>query len=297
MTVVSKILNVWCENFESTMRFLDRLLNRFNVLSIDTEFPGFLRNTPRNAPAVESYSDLKFNVDCTDLIQLGVTLSDNQGKISYTFEFNFSDFDLKKGLHADDSIRLLKDSGLDFDKIRTDGIARCVFAPRFLEVLSKHRENLKWVTFHGLYDLAYLVKIFTNDALPPTAVAFSGVAAMFFQCVFDIKVVAGYCEGLWGLKLGLSKLARILNVKRHGGAHHAGSDSLLTAAVFAEMKNRYDLEERVFDGFLYGMDSRIERKPAEIMMLQYLQPLMTPQPTLVHAQFHHPLALSYYVPG
>ncbi|ESR61253.1 putative CCR4-associated factor 1 [Citrus sinensis] len=297
MAVVSKILNVWCENFEIVMRFLDKLLNCFNVLSIDTEFPGFLRNTPRNAPAVESYNDLKFNVDCTHLIQLGITLSDNEGKISYTFEFNFSDFDLKKDLHAGDSIQLLKDSGLDFDKIRKDGIPRCVFAPRFLEVLSKHRENLKWVTFHGLYDVAYLVKIFTNDALPPTAEAFSGVAALFFQSVFDIKVVAGYCQGLQGLKLGLSKLARILNVKRHGGAHHAGSDSLLTAAVFAEMKNRYELEESAFDGFLYGLDSRIESKPAEIMMFQYMQPLVIPQPLLVPTQFHHPLALSYYVPA
>lgn len=55
--------------------------------------------------------------------------------------------------------------------------------------------------------------------------------------------------------------------------------------------------ENEFDGYLHGMDSRIERKPAKIMMLQYLQPLMIPQAMLVHAQFHHPLALSYSVPN
>lgn len=55
--------------------------------------------------------------------------------------------------------------------------------------------------------------------------------------------------------------------------------------------------ENEFDGYLHGMDSRIKRKPAEIMMLRYLQPLMIPQAMLVHAQVNHPLALSYYVPS
>lgn len=86
---------------------------------------------------------------------------------------------------------------------------------------------------------------------------------MFFQSVFDIKVVVGYCQGLWVLKLGLSQLASFLKVKRHRCAHHAGCDSLLTITVFAKMKNFYELEESVFDGFFYGMDPRIERKPAE----------------------------------
>ncbi|KAK9222889.1 hypothetical protein WN944_011329 [Citrus x changshan-huyou] len=34
-------------------------------------------------------------------------------------------------------------------------------------------KNLKWVTFHGLYDIAFLVKISTSDAMPPAAEAFA----------------------------------------------------------------------------------------------------------------------------
>ncbi|KAH9745786.1 hypothetical protein KPL70_004213 [Citrus sinensis] len=34
-------------------------------------------------------------------------------------------------------------------------------------------KNLKWVTFHGLYDIAFFVKISTSDAMPPAAEAFA----------------------------------------------------------------------------------------------------------------------------
>lgn len=39
-------------------------------------------------------------------------------------------------------------------------------------------KNLKWVTFHGLYDIAFLVKISTSDAMPPAAEAFAMVTDM-----------------------------------------------------------------------------------------------------------------------
>ncbi|KAK9199482.1 hypothetical protein WN944_014673 [Citrus x changshan-huyou] len=72
--------------------------------------------------------------------------------------------------------------------------------------------------------------------LPPIAKAFFRVTLMFFQSVFDVKVVAGYFSGLRRPELGLSRLARILNVKRYRGLTRQGSDGLLTVAVFAEMK-------------------------------------------------------------
>jgi len=42
-------------------------------------------------------------------------------------------------------------------------------------------------------------------------------------------------KGLCGGELGLSKLANILRIEREGGAHQAGSDSLLTILAVAKV--------------------------------------------------------------
>ncbi|KAK9194422.1 hypothetical protein WN944_005129 [Citrus x changshan-huyou] len=86
-----------------------------------------------------------------------------------------------------------------------------------------------------------------------------------------------------GGNLGLSKLAKILGVERLGEAHNAGSDSFVTAAVFAKMKEKFEFEERVFDGILSGMDDRIMNRsihmPRRIIPTpRHCQPLIPDQP-------------------
>lgn len=278
------IIPVWRKDFYHNMSLFDAALLRFNVLSIDTEFPGFLHNTPRDAPPAVRYDDLKYNVDNTKIIQLGITLSDDEGNIGDTWEFNFSEFDVEKDAYVEESIQLMKNNGVNFEKIRSDGIGRGVFVTKFREILSKHK-NLKWVTFHGLYDIAYLVKLFTDCPLKPNAEGFAECATKYFESVFDIKVVAKYCQGLLGGNLGLSKLAKILDVKRSGEAHNAGSDSLVTAAVFAKIKECYEVEEEYFEGILYGMEARIKRRQAEIIVERYCQQLNPQHPSCPPPRF------------
>lgn len=286
------IFSVWKQNFRQESDKFDASLRRFNILSIDTEFPGFLCSTPRDAPAAVVYNNLKFNVDNTKIIQLGITLSDDNGNIGDTWEFNFSEFDIKKDPCVEESITLLQNNGIDFAKIRRDGIPQCVFVPKFLEILSKHK-NLKWVTFHGLYDLAHITRLFTNHPLPQSAKVFAVGATRYFQSVFDVKVVAKYCDGLLGGNLGLSKLAKILGVERLGEAHNAGSDSLLTATVFAKMKEKFMFQEGFFDGILYALDERIIKIPRNM----FVGPRFC-QPSIPHHSIFlpHPCAISYCVP-
>ncbi|KAL9392453.1 hypothetical protein Peur_016373 [Populus x canadensis] len=47
----------------SEMSRLDRALFKYKVMSIDTEFPSSMRDTPRDGSETERYKDLKFNVD------------------------------------------------------------------------------------------------------------------------------------------------------------------------------------------------------------------------------------------
>tara|TARA_B100000482_G_C12550973_1_gene276149 strand:- start:120 stop:425 length:306 start_codon:yes stop_codon:yes gene_type:complete len=62
------------------------------------------------------------------LIQLGMTLTDGNGNLPWVgghycvWQFNFREFDLKEDMYAQDSIELLKHSGIDFDANRNRGI-------------------------------------------------------------------------------------------------------------------------------------------------------------------------------
>ena len=131
-------------------------------------------------------------------------------------------------------------------------------------------------------------------------------ATKYFESVLDVKVVAKYCDGLMGGNQGLSKLAKILGVERLGEAHNAGSDSFVTAAVFAKMKEKFEFEERVFDGILSGMDDRIMNRsihmPRRIIPTpRHCQPLIPDQPPTFMTQgftasIPRPCSFNYCVP-
>lgn len=77
--------------------------------------------------------------------------------------------------------------------------------------------------------------------------------------------------------------------------------------MFAELKNRYEIEESVFDGFWSGMDVRIQKLSTEIIILRSHSgsdsdclPLIPPNPipsyapTTVYTPSDPPLPLSPY---
>ena len=66
------------------------------------------------------------------------------------------------------------------------------------------------------------------------------------------------CDGLKG---GLQKLAEDLRVERIGPMHQAGSDSLLTAQTFFELKRQWFhdyLDDAKYVGYLYGLGTAME---------------------------------------
>ncbi|KAF2291492.1 hypothetical protein GH714_024759 [Hevea brasiliensis] len=209
------------------------------------------------------------------IIQLGITLSDENGIIAGTSEFNFKFLIETEVFYDPKSIEFLKESGIDFEELRINGIDQLFFSNMFTHVLSRHRD-LKWLTFHGLYDLAYMGKLVTKKPLPVSMLDFSEIIATAFGCcVLDVKYMAPFYDDLHrggknypervmekniyqkGGELGLEKFAKILGVKRVGGSHQAGSDSLLIARVFARMKMIYGIQESRFVRFLYGATTRI----------------------------------------
>ncbi len=154
------------------------------------------------------------------VIQIGITLSDENGKTPEpisTWQFNFN-FDVDSEEKAMNSIQMLKDSGIDFTKLKRRGIGPLYFAEKVTGSGLVLNENINWLCFHGSYDFAYFLKVMMNEPqLPPNRDTFFNFLSIFFPKVFDIKTFAH--EFVPHFEGGLNRLADILGVTRIGTNH------------------------------------------------------------------------------
>ncbi|KAH8522593.1 hypothetical protein Peur_041094 [Populus x canadensis] len=254
------IREVWNDNLEEEFAHIREIVDDFPFIAMDTEFPGIVLRPVGNFKNSNDYhyQTLKDNVDMLKLIQLGLTFSDEQGNLPTCgtdkyciWQFNFREFNVNEDVFANDSIELLRQSGIDFKKNNENGID----AVRFGELLMSSgivlNDNVYWVTFHSGYDFGYLLKLLTCQNLPDTQAGFFNLINMYFPTLYDIKHLMKFCNSLHG---GLNKLAELLEVERVGICHQAGSDSLLTACTFRKLKENFfsgSLEK--YAGVLYGL--------------------------------------------
>ncbi|KAJ0536827.1 putative poly(A)-specific ribonuclease [Helianthus annuus] len=175
-----QIREVWNDNLEEEFEFIRLIVDDFPYVAMDTEFPGIVIRPVGNFKNTNDYhyQTLKDNVDMLKLIQLGLTFSDEQGNLP-TFgsdtdtdtdnrhciwQFNFREFNMKDDVYANDSVELLRESGIDFKKNNEKGID----VGRFGELLMSSgivlNDSVYWVTFHsglhgGLNKLAQLLEV------------------------------------------------------------------------------------------------------------------------------------------
>ncbi|KAK1287150.1 hypothetical protein QJS10_CPB19g00832 [Acorus calamus] len=257
---MAAVEEVWNSNFHHAFHMIQSFREWFPYVSMDMEFPGFLRDTDRGASESVRYSDLKYNVDNLKPIQVGLTLSDTSGHIPCAWQFNLSGFDVRLDPSSAKSIELLRRSGLNFDRILHEGVMVQDFARSFMLtfVVGGRNRLHSWITFHGLYDLGYMIKILTNAPLPDTLHGFISLVQMFFGRVYDLKSIAKSYNGFMGGEIGLLRMASILNVDATNiRPHQAGHDSLLISKVFSAMKRDLRLVEEEFNGQLYALSSTV----------------------------------------
>lgn len=254
-------------NLISEFERIRALIDRYPIISMDTEFPGVVvrpdSNIRHRDPAA-NYNGLKANVDLLNLIQIGLTLSDEEGNLPdlgsgstyYIWEFNFKDFDIARHAHALDSVELLKRQGIDFEKNREFGIDSVRFAELLMSSGLVLNKDVTWVTFHSAYDFGYLVKCLTQRVLPEKLSEFVTRVGVFFgEKVYDVKHLIRFCTGLYG---GLDRVCKALGVERVvGKSHQAGSDSLLTLHAFLKIKDKHfgnDYELQKYANVLHGLE-------------------------------------------
>jgi len=253
------IKEVWADNLEEEMEKIRELVDEFNNISMDTEFPGIVARPVGSfrSSSDYQYQTLRCNVDLLKIIQLGVTFSDDEGNLPHgftTWQFNFK-FSLNEDMYAQDSIELLARAGIDFKKNEQLGIDVTDFGELLMSSGIVLNDKIKWLSFHSAYDFGYLLKLLTCQPLPLTEEEFFEQLKTYFPRIYDIKYLMKSCKNLKG---GLNSLAEDLEIERLGPQHQAGSDSLLTCQTFFKMKKVFfenTIDDDKYMGILYGLGS------------------------------------------
>lgn len=253
----SQIRDVWADNLVEEMRVISDVLEEYPYVALDTEFPGVVARPVgsfKNSSEYH-YRTVKCNVDMLKIIQIGITFLDEEGHLKpgiCTWQFNF-DFNLGKDTFAQDSIQLLQTSGIDFAKAPVQGID----GERFGEVIWTsgliNNDEVRWISYHGGFDFAYLSKLLSCEALPDSESAFFQRLGIYFPYLYDIKQIMKECDNLEG---GLNAVAATLQIERVGTSHQAGSDSMLTGRVFFKICDLFferNLDDAKYSGVLWGL--------------------------------------------
>ena len=252
-----EIVNVWDDNLEVEFDKIMGLIDKYNYVSMDTEFPGICVTGDN----ITGYPFIKGNVDKLRLIQVGICLANENGEMPQpvgTWQFNLK-FNLDEDEHSKDSIILLKDAGIDFEQLNLRGIHELRFAELLISSGLILNEDINWVTFHGAFDFGYLLKSLTNMSLPSSLERFYKSLKDFFPSVYDLKILVNEVPEL---KNGsLTKLGQDLDVKRSGIQHQAGSDAYLTSQCFFKIKSTFmksGIPKKTFNR-IYGLQQEYQQ--------------------------------------
>eukprot|EP01066_Platyproteum_vivax_P014315 Platyproteum_vivax@DN6419_c0_g1_i1.p1 len=251
-----QIREVWADNLEEEFENIQKILEKHKYVAMDTEFPGIVVKPTNIKDDLDyNYQTVKLNVDMLKVIQLGITFADEFGNLPQgvsTWQFNFQ-FSLESDMYAENSIRFLKKSGIDFIRHRDNGINVQQFGEQIMNSGLVMNDDVKWISFHGTYDFGYLLKILTCQKLPDLESEFFCSLHLYFPALYDVKYLLQNAS----LRAGsLQKIADHLEVKRIGPSHQAGSDSLVTCNTFFRLMDNYfdnKIDDAKFAGVIFGL--------------------------------------------
>ena len=228
------IIEVYEDNFIQEIKRIGKYIKEYPYIGMDTEFPGNvypLQNFTNNF----YYKFIKLNVDKLNLIQLGITLFNENGEMlpeGSCWQFNLK-FNINSDVHSGESISLLSNSGIDFMTLKKKGIPYNLFAEYFICSGLVLNDEVTWISFNGFSDFAYLLKMCLNVDLPENEDEFINLLDMYFPNYYDIRILSNSIDNLKG---GLNKISIQLGIERFGTLHQAGSDSIVTGDVFFKLK-------------------------------------------------------------
>jgi CCR4-NOT transcription complex subunit 7/8 len=190
---------------------------------------------PQFASNEIQYKAVRVNVQLLTPIQMGFAVANGNGQVLGVWNFNLR-FDATKDLHLESALKFLTSAGLDFRRHAREGIDCEKLGQRMgasLRALcgwsgedASDSVGPCWVTFSGLHDLGYLLKLLTSGRSPPSSMA-SFEEALHAFCPHRCEL-----KELLPPYGSLESWVQKLKVPRVGRAHTAGSDAVATLMVF-----------------------------------------------------------------
>lgn len=167
---MSRIREVWAPTLEAEMRNIRQVIEDYPYIAMDTEFPGVVAR-PIGSFKTSSdyhYQTMRCNVDLLKIIQVGLTLANADGHLppeisTWQFNFTFSTkyvrFQIRllfvyclsgtsDDMYSPDSIDLLRDSGIDFQRHEEIGIQPNHFAELLITSGLVLAPETRWISFH-----------------------------------------------------------------------------------------------------------------------------------------------------
>lgn len=222
----------------------------YNHVSISTEFVGTIARPIGNFRSKTDYhyQTMRSNVDFLNPIQIGISMSDQNGNKPETgpstWQFNFH-FDQSQEMMSSESFELLQKSGINFDNHLHNGIEIFEFSQLMIDSGLLMEDNVTWITYHAAYDFGFLVNVLTNNCMPNNREDFEWWVHKFLPNFYDLNLI---CKVIQDFKqqqqqqppqqqqqFTLASLAEELGISRFPIFTTTGGQSLLTSLGYFQL--------------------------------------------------------------
>lgn len=242
----TEMVNVFAENFEKEfLEFVDVVKSGYSTICFDTEFPGFPEPWGLTAGLSQCDKHVEHMWNCawrnqtTNVIQLGITVGDeNMNIYNKSWQFNFKFILKNMRSYQPAIIEMLKEAGIDFDVLESEGIDYNEFTRLFKSSGLLKTPNVYWVTYFGLYDYGYLLKNIYDGELwkDYSSSAFPKLVLSYFPRSFDVRYIQNEIPKFSSQKK-LVELASSMGIQI-SNLHQAGWDSRMTLQTLFAVRKR-----------------------------------------------------------
>lgn len=157
----------------------------------------------------------------------------------------------------------MRECGVNFDACNQHGIETEDFSEYLMTSGLVLNPLVTWVSYNGLFDYGYLLRILTNAPLPiagptpekpdtPLYSKFLGTLELYLKRCFDLKAIVR-AKGE-GAKYQLKVMAQMAGVPPLSPQNQSGSNAMQTLGLFAKYYNEKVEKDMIF--VLSGIDKR-----------------------------------------